>query len=670
MSVIDKIKLDGTTYDVGKTPDTTLAVSGSPADAAKVGTELSKKVDKVTGKGLSTEDFTTAEKTKLAGIAEGATNIVIDPTLTQSGQAADAKKTGDEINSLKEDFGFLDSFDASKSGTTGGTYGQFTLNVNRAISANSQYIINMEMTGATFKDCTVYGIISAGSYSDPLLVFTELDKNFVFTASAQYTGFYLYINANETSQAYSAEFHFTQIDSRNQMIDISELQADVDYLNENAVTLFEAVDFATGSVVEYSNTGTGNNWSSTSTGLVISAPITNAVKLINVAVNATENSSFYFGLLTKSENTGTVKFVKQVSVQTGNNPVTVNFDLDPTETYYPFIRMVSGKVTFAPNSYEQNYYSFSKSGTIAVNNTVSLTTASGNGLYIIKCEVLYATAKGGFGNTLTVAKTGGDYQTISEAVAYAKTIASVDNPITIVIYPGIYDEVVNIGKNKYISLVGVNRDTCIIRDQSGKYANSPLLINGTFTIENLTIIANHDNAGSWYPTWVVGQNSTFASYCVHADGGIGTAENPQYGHFINCTFYSECNHAVGTGIHPYQTLCFENCEFVRYVTDSNYLNEGYQGAMGCHSEVTGAVETEAEEHLILKNCEFAFNGDKALQLWHYHAGSPMTVTAIGCTLEDGTGTSNVVYYRRGTKADYLTKKCHGNNTDELNYSAS
>lgn len=103
MSVIDKIKLDGTTYDVGKTPDTTLAVSGSPADAAKVGTELDKKVDKVTGKGLSTEDFTTAEKTKLAGIAEGATNIVIDPTLTQSGQAADAKATGGAITELKSD---------------------------------------------------------------------------------------------------------------------------------------------------------------------------------------------------------------------------------------------------------------------------------------------------------------------------------------------------------------------------------------------------------------------------------------------------------------------------------------------------------------------------------------------------------------------------------------
>lgn len=102
MSVIDKIKLDGTTYDVGKTPDTTLAVSGSPADAAKVGTELSKKVDKVTGKGLSTNDFTTPEKTKLAGIAEKATAVAIDATLTQNEQAADAKVVGNKLATTEE----------------------------------------------------------------------------------------------------------------------------------------------------------------------------------------------------------------------------------------------------------------------------------------------------------------------------------------------------------------------------------------------------------------------------------------------------------------------------------------------------------------------------------------------------------------------------------------
>ena len=40
------------------------------------------KVDKVSGKGLSTNDYTTTEKNKLAGIAEGANKTVVDSSLS------------------------------------------------------------------------------------------------------------------------------------------------------------------------------------------------------------------------------------------------------------------------------------------------------------------------------------------------------------------------------------------------------------------------------------------------------------------------------------------------------------------------------------------------------------------------------------------------------------
>lgn len=45
---------------------------------------IDTKVDKETGKGLSTNDYTTAEKTKLAGIAEGANKTVVDSALNAS----------------------------------------------------------------------------------------------------------------------------------------------------------------------------------------------------------------------------------------------------------------------------------------------------------------------------------------------------------------------------------------------------------------------------------------------------------------------------------------------------------------------------------------------------------------------------------------------------------
>lgn len=57
-----KIKGDSGTYAMELLDDTTVDLSG--------------KVDKVAGKGLSTNDYTTAEKTKLAGIAVGANKYV------------------------------------------------------------------------------------------------------------------------------------------------------------------------------------------------------------------------------------------------------------------------------------------------------------------------------------------------------------------------------------------------------------------------------------------------------------------------------------------------------------------------------------------------------------------------------------------------------------------
>lgn len=49
--------------------------------------DISGKVDKEEGKGLSTNDFTTAEKTKLEGIAEGATRVIVDDTIKESTNA-------------------------------------------------------------------------------------------------------------------------------------------------------------------------------------------------------------------------------------------------------------------------------------------------------------------------------------------------------------------------------------------------------------------------------------------------------------------------------------------------------------------------------------------------------------------------------------------------------
>lgn len=52
-------------------------------DVKQLQTDIKNKVDKVSGKGLSTNDYTTAEKNKLAGIAANANNYTL-PTASDS----------------------------------------------------------------------------------------------------------------------------------------------------------------------------------------------------------------------------------------------------------------------------------------------------------------------------------------------------------------------------------------------------------------------------------------------------------------------------------------------------------------------------------------------------------------------------------------------------------
>jgi hypothetical protein len=74
-------------------------LTGVPADNSALASALGNKVDKVAGKMLSTEDYTTAEKSKLSGIAAGATANDTDANLK-----ARANHTGSQLASTISDF--------------------------------------------------------------------------------------------------------------------------------------------------------------------------------------------------------------------------------------------------------------------------------------------------------------------------------------------------------------------------------------------------------------------------------------------------------------------------------------------------------------------------------------------------------------------------------------
>jgi hypothetical protein len=82
----DKTKLDGIEAGANKTiVDSALSsTSTNPVQNKVIDAALGNKVDKVSGKGLSTNDYTTDEKNKLAGIAEGANKTIVDSSLSST----------------------------------------------------------------------------------------------------------------------------------------------------------------------------------------------------------------------------------------------------------------------------------------------------------------------------------------------------------------------------------------------------------------------------------------------------------------------------------------------------------------------------------------------------------------------------------------------------------
>ena len=65
-------------------------------------------VAKETGKGLSTNDYTTAEKNKLAGIVDGANKTIVDSTLNASSEnPVQNKVVKGAVDEIKQDLGNL-----------------------------------------------------------------------------------------------------------------------------------------------------------------------------------------------------------------------------------------------------------------------------------------------------------------------------------------------------------------------------------------------------------------------------------------------------------------------------------------------------------------------------------------------------------------------------------
>lgn len=185
--------------------------------------------------------------------------------------------------------------------------------------------------------------------------------------------------------------------------------------------------------------------------------------------------------------------------------------------------------------------------------------AAGTGVY----------AKEGQAGIYVVSQDGrGDFATIQEGVD------AVPSGSTLIIYDGVYNETVKI-HDKTVNLKGVNKDTCILRQNSDHYYEVPLEI-AAGSVENLTIYGYTERVGNWIvkPVRVSDEyiNSfetddeknvarTFSGYAVHIEQDYMKGKTLS---FTNCRIISENNCCVGVGLRAGSRLSFTYCDFEAY----------------------------------------------------------------------------------------------------------
>lgn len=226
-----------------------------------------------------------------------------------------------------------------------------------------------------------------------------------------------------------------------------------------------------------------------------------------------------------------------------------------------------------------------------LNDKINLTT---NALNELKNVVF----DGDTPSIITVAKSGGRFHTINEAITFAKKYCSRNNRVTILIYSGVYNESIVLTKNPGINLIGIGMPEIV---SDAEYPNGPANIYGSTYIEGIFF-----------------HSTSKTGYALHIDGSTDTSYGTTI-NVLNCKFTSENQPALGCGCTRGCNYTFKNCEF--YGSDGIYV----------HNEASANV---AKQYFNAIGCKI--NGlqhavaiDDATQLNFGATGSPLVLNFAG-----------------------------------------
>ena len=243
----------------------------------------------------------------------------------------------------------------------------------------------------------------------------------------------------------------------------------------------------------------------------------------------------------------------------------------------------------------------------------------------------------------------GDYTSVVEAVEKEP-----ENTV-LVILPGTYVGTVE-AFTKSIILVGVDRETCIMKSYDGRY-EYPVINGSCGFFANLTMHSEYVEG--------VSHEVDKAAYAFHCENEYGVGKTLE---FHNCTLISDFLPALGMGMRKEFTCIIDNCELIsnQPADRGSYAANGSLGALYFHDS-TGE---KGNSYLIVKDsiltselknvmCPYTLIGkyDKADQ------------NRVYCTFKNNI-IEGEIWDRNGNafeKNFVLTEESSGNTIGRLNY---
>ena len=582
---------------------------------------------------VAADDIEEQKDTMIASIAAIA-EMGTDPTLTQSGVAADAKATGDELSDLKSAIGeeqIITTLPVMNTFINSNNKWENNANINTVlVPVNGASVLKLKWnTSLSFHLAFLTSNShSAGNTPD----FCTGQTGRIILAPQQATGYttaiptgckYIYFLSKNTGVDYSPTFFEVdgvdycesvtyKIAKNTEEIETlkDENLAIEDSLNKLSAiteTFIDDISYETSKLSFVANSEISAISMPFTKGLATRYPVEGDIKKVRAYCYLIGDTSSIDVIceIKKGDFSATLGS-KTITAIPQNNGQYFDFVFDTPistseENVYICIystaasaKLGSSTDSFdtctATETYKNRYMDFDSGSWFTVNNI------SNYCLYVWVYRPAYKEKSGGI--IFVGQDESCDYSTIQEAIDGCNDSAS--NPVVIFIKNGMYDPIsfTDSGRGlRHISLIGESRDNVIIYGDKGKYELPTAEIRTVGAIKNITFIQK-TSAETYEP----GGQYNYC-YAMHDDYDGSNVE------FDNCSFISNAGPAVGLGTRANLLKAFRNCYFESN-GDGTFGNITL-GAFYCHSFWANAEN----QGLIIENC-VAINryGDNGIRL--------------------------------------------------------